>query len=37
MDYTIRPVTTDDVAELQKISRETFKGGENGLSRGFYK
>lgn len=25
MDYTIRPVTTDDVAELQKISRETFK------------
>lgn len=25
MDYTIRPVTVNDVAELQKISRETFK------------
>lgn len=25
MDYTIRKVTADDVEELQKISRETFK------------
>ncbi len=25
LDYSIRPVTTDDVAELQKISRETIK------------
>lgn len=25
MDYTIKPITTEDVKELQKVSRETFK------------
>lgn len=25
MDYTIEPITTEDVKELQKVSRETFK------------